>query len=68
MTEVGETAIRVESLIEEANDFEKLCNCDLNSASSVIDEGDFFSVAIAIDIFLFNKIFVKIPQCALSFI
>lgn len=42
MTEVGETAIRVESLIEEANDFEKLCNCDLNSASSVIDEGDFF--------------------------
>ncbi|XP_069362946.1 guanine nucleotide exchange factor DBS-like isoform X3 [Maniola hyperantus] len=40
MTEVGETANRVENLIEEANDFEKLCNCDLNSASSVIDEGE----------------------------
>ncbi|CAK1601730.1 unnamed protein product [Parnassius mnemosyne] len=40
MTEVGETAIRVESLIQETNDFEKLCNCDLNTASSVIDDGE----------------------------
>lgn len=39
MTEVGETASRVESLLEEANDFEKLCNCDLDTASSVIDDG-----------------------------
>ncbi|XP_026320242.1 guanine nucleotide exchange factor DBS-like isoform X3 [Hyposmocoma kahamanoa] len=40
MTEVGETAIRVENLIQEANDFEKLCNCDLNTASSVVEDGE----------------------------
>ncbi|XP_012551107.1 guanine nucleotide exchange factor DBS isoform X2 [Bombyx mori] len=40
MTEVGETASRVESLIQEAHNFEKLCNCDLDTASSVIDDGD----------------------------
>ncbi|XP_072946179.1 guanine nucleotide exchange factor DBS-like isoform X2 [Epargyreus clarus] len=40
MTEVGETASRVESLILEANDFEKLCNFDLDTASSVIDDGE----------------------------
>lgn len=39
MTEVGETAIRVDSLIQEATDFEKLCNCDLDTATSVIDDG-----------------------------
>lgn len=39
MTEVGETAIRVDSLIQDATDFEKLCNCDLDTASSVIDDG-----------------------------
>lgn len=39
MTEVGETASRVESLIQEANDFEKLCNCDLDTASAVIEDG-----------------------------
>lgn len=39
MTEVGETANRVDSLIQEANEFEKLCNCDLDSASTVIEEG-----------------------------
>lgn len=44
MTEVGETASRVESLIQDANDFEKLCNCDLETAASVIDDGKkFFS-------------------------
>ncbi|KPJ09389.1 Guanine nucleotide exchange factor DBS [Papilio machaon] len=36
MTEVGETASRVESLIQEANDFEKLCNCDLDTASQLL--------------------------------
>ncbi|XP_047985219.1 guanine nucleotide exchange factor DBS-like isoform X2 [Leguminivora glycinivorella] len=40
MTEVGETASRVESLIQEAIDFEKLCNCDLDTAASVIDDGE----------------------------
>ncbi|KOB78162.1 putative MCF.2 cell line derived transforming sequence-like protein [Operophtera brumata] len=40
MTEVGETAGRVENLIQEANDFEILCNCDLGTASSVIEDGD----------------------------
>ncbi|KAI8438172.1 hypothetical protein MSG28_010793 [Choristoneura fumiferana] len=40
MTEVGETASRVESLIQDANDFEKLCNCDLETAASVIDDGE----------------------------
>ncbi|CAG9796804.1 unnamed protein product [Diatraea saccharalis] len=40
MTEVGETANRVDSLIQEAVDFEKLCNCDLDTASSVIDDGE----------------------------
>ncbi|XP_068627026.1 guanine nucleotide exchange factor DBS-like isoform X5 [Battus philenor] len=40
MTEVGETAVRVESLMQEANDFEKLCNCDLDTASSVIEDGE----------------------------
>ncbi|CAH0724629.1 unnamed protein product, partial [Brenthis ino] len=40
MTEVGETANRVDSLIQEANEFEKLCNCDLDSASTVIEEGE----------------------------
>ncbi|KPI91814.1 Guanine nucleotide exchange factor DBS [Papilio xuthus] len=40
MTEVGETASRVDSLIQEANDFEKLCNCDLDTASTVIDDGE----------------------------
>ncbi|XP_013149470.1 PREDICTED: guanine nucleotide exchange factor DBS-like isoform X3 [Papilio polytes] len=40
MTEVGETANRVENLIQEANDFEKLCNCDLDTASTVIDDGE----------------------------
>ncbi|GBP44619.1 Probable guanine nucleotide exchange factor MCF2L2 [Eumeta japonica] len=39
MTEVGETASRVESLIREAVDFEKLCNCDLDTAQKVIDDG-----------------------------
>lgn len=42
MTEVGETAIRVDDLIQEANEFEKLCNSDLDAASAVIDEGIFF--------------------------
>lgn len=42
MTEVGETASRVESLIQDANDFEKLCNCDLETAASVIDDGKIF--------------------------
>ncbi|KAG6446715.1 hypothetical protein O3G_MSEX004564 [Manduca sexta] len=40
MTEVGETASRVESLISEASDFEKICNCDLDTASAVIDDGE----------------------------
>ncbi|KAJ0182717.1 hypothetical protein K1T71_002086 [Dendrolimus kikuchii] len=40
MTEVGETANRVDNLIQEANDFEKLCNCDLETASSVIEDGE----------------------------
>ncbi|CAH2989559.1 unnamed protein product [Chilo suppressalis] len=40
MTEVGETANRVDNLIQEAMDFEKLCNCDLDTASSVIDDGE----------------------------
>ncbi|XP_045447310.1 guanine nucleotide exchange factor DBS-like [Melitaea cinxia] len=40
MTEVGETAIRVDDLIQEANEFEKLCNSDLDAASAVIDEGE----------------------------
>ncbi|XP_026759073.2 guanine nucleotide exchange factor DBS-like isoform X4 [Galleria mellonella] len=40
MTEVGETASRVESLIQEACDFEKLCNCDLTTAKEVIDDGE----------------------------
>ncbi|XP_049873150.1 guanine nucleotide exchange factor DBS-like isoform X2 [Pectinophora gossypiella] len=40
MTEVGETASRVENLIQEAGDFEKLCNCDLNTASAVIEDGE----------------------------
>ncbi|KAJ2947678.1 hypothetical protein O0L34_g9443 [Tuta absoluta] len=40
MTEVGETASRVDSLIQEAGDFEQLCNCDLNTASSVIEDGE----------------------------
>ncbi|XP_045524670.1 guanine nucleotide exchange factor DBS-like isoform X2 [Pieris brassicae] len=40
MTEVGETANRVDGLIHEANDFEQLCNGDLEAASSVIDEGE----------------------------
>ncbi|XP_041975646.1 guanine nucleotide exchange factor DBS-like isoform X3 [Aricia agestis] len=40
MTEVGETVNRVESLIQEAKDFEKLCNSDLDAASAVIDEGE----------------------------
>lgn len=39
MTEVGETASRVDSLLQEAGDFEKLCNCDLETAASVIDDG-----------------------------
>lgn len=41
MTEVGETASRVDNLIQEANDFEKLCNCDLDTASTVIEDGTF---------------------------
>ncbi|XP_038207584.1 guanine nucleotide exchange factor DBS-like isoform X7 [Zerene cesonia] len=40
MTEVGETANRVDGLLEEASEFEKLCNCDLDAASLVIDEGE----------------------------
>ncbi|KAG7310761.1 hypothetical protein JYU34_003572 [Plutella xylostella] len=40
MTEVGETAGRVENLIKEANDFEKLCECDLGTASGVIEDGE----------------------------
>ncbi|XP_035444630.1 guanine nucleotide exchange factor DBS isoform X2 [Spodoptera frugiperda] len=40
MTEVGETANRVDSLLQEAGDFEKLCNCDLDTATSVIDDGE----------------------------
>ncbi|XP_046961599.1 guanine nucleotide exchange factor DBS-like isoform X4 [Vanessa cardui] len=40
MTEVGETAVRVDGLIQEANEFEKLCNCDLDAASAVIEEGE----------------------------
>ncbi|XP_026497163.1 guanine nucleotide exchange factor DBS-like isoform X2 [Vanessa tameamea] len=40
MTEVGETAVRVDGLIQEANEFEKLCNCDLDAALSVIEEGE----------------------------
>lgn len=39
MTEVGETASRVDNLIQETNDFEQLCNCDLDTASKVIDDG-----------------------------
>lgn len=39
MTEVGETANRVDNLIQEANDFEKVCNSDLDNASTVIEEG-----------------------------
>lgn len=39
MTEVGETASIVDNLIQDANDFEKLCNCDLDTASSVIEDG-----------------------------
>lgn len=42
MTEVGETASRVENLIQEANDFEILCNCDLDTASSVVEDGRLF--------------------------
>lgn len=41
MTEVGETANRVDNLLQEAGDFEKLCNCDLETASTVIDDGTF---------------------------
>ncbi|CAB3240276.1 unnamed protein product [Arctia plantaginis] len=40
MTEVGETASRVDSLLQEAGDFEKLCNCDLETATSVIEDGE----------------------------
>ncbi|XP_053614201.1 guanine nucleotide exchange factor DBS-like isoform X2 [Plodia interpunctella] len=40
MTEVGETANRVENLIQEATDFEKLCTCDLETANAVIDDGE----------------------------
>ncbi|XP_050674224.1 guanine nucleotide exchange factor DBS-like isoform X3 [Leptidea sinapis] len=40
MTEVGETANRVDDLIEEANNFEKMCNCDLDAATVVIEEGE----------------------------
>ncbi|XP_075969433.1 guanine nucleotide exchange factor DBS-like isoform X3 [Anticarsia gemmatalis] len=40
MTEVGETASRVDNLLQEAGDFEKLCNCDLETATSVIEDGE----------------------------
>lgn len=52
MTEVGETAIRVDSLLQEAGDFEKLCNCDLDTATSVIDDGNILK-------FLLKLIFKK---------
>ncbi|CAK1544492.1 unnamed protein product [Leptosia nina] len=40
MTEVGETANRVDGLIQEVTDFQKLCTCDLDAASCVIVEGE----------------------------
>ncbi|XP_061385707.1 guanine nucleotide exchange factor DBS-like isoform X4 [Danaus plexippus] len=40
MTEVGETANRVQTLLQEAIEFEKQCNNDLDAASLVIDEGE----------------------------
>lgn len=39
MTEVGETAVRVDTLIKETNLFEKTCKDDLNKAETIIEAG-----------------------------
>lgn len=57
MTEVGETANRVENLIQEANDFEKLCNCDLDTASSVVEDGKYLKLPAYKDSTVEHRVF-----------